>query len=81
MSGGDRYCRTDECEKRHKDVDLKIQQLFSLLDLSDTKYGNLLAWMRNIDRKQNWILGVLITLLLAIISGLVVILAAYLGAV
>ena len=81
MSDDSRYCKKDECEKRHKDVDLKIQQLFSLLDLSDTKYGNLLAWMRNIDRKQNWILGVLITLLLAIISGLVVILAAYLGAV
>lgn len=79
MDNSDRYCRHEECERRHKEVDLKFQQVFGLLDLSDVKYGSLLGWMKNIDRKQNWTLGVLVSLLLAIISGLVALLAAYRG--
>jgi len=77
--GDERYRKREDCECRHRDLDSKIQEIFSLLDIGELKFSNLSAWMKNIDRKQNWILGVLITLLLTIIGGLCGILYVLVG--
>lgn len=68
IEGEGKYCTIERCNEIQHKVDLEMSVLRSLISEESIRYQNLKDWLIRIEGKQNWILGVLITLLLTIIS-------------